>query len=417
MARQSFKDNFLGTSAKTIPNNSSLMAKEDRAASMLRSPKVDKGYEILHIPREKIRTNKKNDFPISEIEKLKKTIFEDGILQPLHGRYVEDDDEYWLNGGERRFTALCSLMDDYKDWLTKEDDGSIEYLRFLRHVKPFILYGLPFHKDDEFSEDDLKRLGAEENLDSLKELNDIENDIKLDISNVTQRDMDPFTRARATKRLADNYSRRNALLGDSEKVTNINQTVAEDLGITPKQVIVQKNFASLLPELQEMIEKKDLSLTYGASLHKLDEETQIFLVELLRTSEDKTKYSSEEVEAMYSKLKSMEQNEAKNADQVSKLKQELDNAHQQIVDLSKTEKEVIKVLPKQAKIMKLEANLNICINNVSQATTALKNALGSYMENINDDIVKDYNVMTPDEVYQKIDTILSTYNAIMNGDE
>lgn len=417
MARQSFKENVFTPSQRPVPNSNSLLAKENRAATMLRTSKIDKGYELLHIPKGKIRTNKKNDFPISEIENLKKTIFEDGILQPLHGRYIEDDDEYWLNGGERRFTALCSLMDDYKDWLTKEDDGSIEYLRFQRHVKPFILYGLPFHKDDEFSEDDLKRLGAEESLDSLKELNDLENDIKLDISNITQREMDPFTRARATKRLADNYRRRNELLGDSEKIANINNAVAEELGITPKQVITQKNYASLLPELQELIEKKGLPLTYGASLHKLDEEMQRFLIELLSSSDEKSKYSAEEVELMYSKLTSMEQENTKNAATVSQLTQQLKNAHQQISDLNKQEKEVIKVLPKQAKILKLEANLSICISNASQVTTALKNALGSYMENVNDDIVKEYGVMSPDEVYQKIDTILSTYNAIIDGDE
>lgn len=80
---------------------------------------VSKGavvMDVVNIPRDQIQKNPNNHYSISGIESLAESIKQYGLLQPLH--VMESENGYRLLGGERRLTAIDTLIKDdaVSDW-------------------------------------------------------------------------------------------------------------------------------------------------------------------------------------------------------------------------------------------------------------------------------------------------------------
>ena len=72
--------------------------------------------KVVNIPREQLQKNPKNQYSISGITSLAESIKQYGLLQPLH--VMETENGYRLLGGERRLTAIDTLIKDdaVSDW-------------------------------------------------------------------------------------------------------------------------------------------------------------------------------------------------------------------------------------------------------------------------------------------------------------
>ena len=72
--------------------------------------------DVVNIPRDQIQKNPNNHYSISGIESLAESIKQYGLLQPLH--VMETENGYRLLGGERRLTAIDTLIKDdaVSDW-------------------------------------------------------------------------------------------------------------------------------------------------------------------------------------------------------------------------------------------------------------------------------------------------------------
>lgn len=80
---------------------------------------VSKGavvMDVVNIPRDQIQKNPNNHYSISGIDSLAESIKQYGLLQPLH--VMETENGYRLLGGERRLTAIDTLIKDdaVSDW-------------------------------------------------------------------------------------------------------------------------------------------------------------------------------------------------------------------------------------------------------------------------------------------------------------
>lgn len=72
--------------------------------------------DVVNIPRDQIQKNPNNHYSISGIDSLAESIKQYGLLQPLH--VMEAENGYRLLGGERRLTAIDTLIKDdaVSDW-------------------------------------------------------------------------------------------------------------------------------------------------------------------------------------------------------------------------------------------------------------------------------------------------------------
>lgn len=72
--------------------------------------------DVVNIPRDQIQKNPNNHYSISGIDSLAESIKQYGLLQPLH--VMETENGYRLLGGERRLTAIDTLIKDdaVSDW-------------------------------------------------------------------------------------------------------------------------------------------------------------------------------------------------------------------------------------------------------------------------------------------------------------
>ena len=77
---------------------------------------------------------------------------------------------------------------------------------------------------------------------------------------------------------------KNSLLPRRLRV-NINQAIAENEGISTRQVIKYKDVLSLIPELQEEFTKNNITLSDGSSYSKLSEEEQYTILKLIKSGE------------------------------------------------------------------------------------------------------------------------------------
>lgn len=232
------------------------------------------------IPRDKIKSNPKNKYDMTDIESLAESILHYGLMQPLVVVYLMQEDIYMLETGHRRTAALNRLIDTYADW---PDQNDPEYLLYKKYVKAFEK-GYPCIISAKI-EDGVDYIVPDDDLENT-DPDVIRSEIRLHLTNCEVRDID---RARTIARLTQLYDALNSGKKKSEKI-NINKQIASDMQITERQVINYKNVSRLIPELQEAFETKKITVKESSRIAQLNEDEQLTIVNLLNSENgDKAK--------------------------------------------------------------------------------------------------------------------------------
>lgn len=220
-------------------------------------------YKI--IPRNKIRFNKRNNYPLNEMEKLETYILEYGLIEDIVVVYSEDEDIYIIESGHRRTTALDNLIERYKDWSGEPNDD--HYVLYVKNVKKY---------ENGYVCKVIERITDTIDYDSMDDvLTDsiIDSEIRLILANEGSRTISPAVKAANVQRLSNLLERKNKGKHRSEMI-NINERIATELGITPRQVIKYKQVNNLIPELKQLFENDKISLSDSSNFSKLSPEVQ-----------------------------------------------------------------------------------------------------------------------------------------------
>ncbi len=241
-------------------------------------------YKI--IPRNKIRPNKRNNYPLNEMEKLETYILEYGLIEDIVVVYFEDEDIYIIESGHRRTTALDNLINRYKDWNGPSDDA--KYILYTKNVKVYEK-GYVCKVIDRITDIIDYDTTDSELTDSI-----IDSEIRLILANEGSRTITPAVKAANVQRLAELLERKNNGKPRSEMI-NINEKIASELGISTRQVIKYKQVDNLIPELKQLFDTEKITLSDASSFSKLSPEIQINIYQAILSGQ---KMSSQKIDEL-----------------------------------------------------------------------------------------------------------------------
>lgn len=276
-------------------------------------PETDykKAFNFKMVPRKKIVFHKDNDFPMEQIEERAESILEFGLIHNLEALYDEEQDVYIIESGEKRTRAIDLLIAKYGEYTG--DLNAVDYRNYLKNVKQFEVEGYPVNvKYFDPTEYDL-----EEGTETADELKNIDSKIRVNRANIDVLTLDPVLIRQKIAENAELYNRRNALVKREDRI-NVNKTIAEELNISERQVQKYKAISTLIPELQEIFDKKGITINEGASFANLDEADQRRLLALLVGGEDKS-----EVKALYERLNNQQKEIDAGQKEIKRLEQEM----------------------------------------------------------------------------------------------
>lgn len=318
MAKQKFKFSPSPAASTEKEGNAKKPEESKFPPSFLQAPAQQeeapnaRPLEIKYISRSKIKFHQNNDYRQDDIERLAESILNYGLIHPMEAYYVEAEDHYVLESGERRTRALDLLLERYLE--AECDTKSMEYQFFVKHVKGFAK-GYPLT---------IVRPACTENGE-LTELERINSLLRLDEANLQVREVDPLSRAAFLKRQKELLQKRNALLPDAQKVNVLNQ-LAEQNKMSKRTVMKYTSIAEkLIPELQEAFREKNITLNEGSRYAQLTEEEQRSLLELIQNG---GKVSKTEIEELKALLKEREKEKAANLEQLKALQRQKKEAEE-----------------------------------------------------------------------------------------
>lgn len=231
------------------------------------------------VPFRKLKSSKLNDYPIIAVDEMAHLLLAHGLLEPLNVSYVEDEDTYEIESGDRRFHALQNLYTKY------EENGEQENRDlYQKNVQPLFLKGIPCMVENGLQDDDSKR-------------------IRIIIHNETNRPFDPIRTSNRLAELAAIYTRQNSTLPAKERI-NINKQIAADLNgrYSVRQIIRYKNFDSLIDELKQVVIKHDMNIAEISNYHTLSSFGQSILAkhieECYQSGKDVVLPSMEEISSL-----------------------------------------------------------------------------------------------------------------------
>ncbi len=235
-------------------------------------------FDIKLIPRNRIRANKKNNYPIEEIDSLAKSILEYGLQQNLVVIYSSEEDLYIIETGHRRATALNKLIDKYSD----ADDESPEYDLYKKNVAP---YEKGFPCKVLYLEDGIRYDVSDDTDLSTVPMSVLDSEIRLYITNEEVRTKNPVRTAQAVARLKQLYDAKNAKLNRSDKI-NVNNEIAENLNISSRQVAKYNATDNLIPELRSLFINNSITLTNAAGYAQLTPDDQMQIYKIFKNHDD-----------------------------------------------------------------------------------------------------------------------------------
>lgn len=267
--------------------SSSLVSAIEKAEKA--SGTMAKAFNFKFVPREKLVFHKKNDYPMEAIQQIADSILEFGLIHNLEAVYDEENDKYIIESGEQRTRAIDSLIEKYKAGKEEEIE---DYNKYMKNVHQFYVEGYPCNVKIPAKHEE--ELSPEE-----RELETVISEIRLTLANEIGRGSNDERKREKVVKLNELITKRNELTGKQGK-TNVNKEIAETLGITNRQVIKYKAISKLIPELQEMFDKNNISINEGENYSKLDENEQRQILSLIESGKNK-----EEINALYEKLNRM----------------------------------------------------------------------------------------------------------------
>ena len=238
-------------------------------------------FEIKLVPRNRIRMNKKNSYPIEEIDSLAKSILNFGLQQNLVVIYSSEKDFYIIETGHRRATALNMLIDKYSN---TNYTSSTEYSLYMKNVSP---YEKGFPCKVIYLEDGIEYDVADDTDLSSVPVSVIDSEIRLYITNEEIRAKNPARTAQAVARLKKLYDAKNTALNQSGKnKINVNKEIATNLNISPRQVAKYNSTDNLIPELRSLFIDNNITLSSAAAYAQLTPEDQQQIYEIFKSHED-----------------------------------------------------------------------------------------------------------------------------------
>ena len=313
----------------------------------LAKPKMNGGnLETKLIPRRMLMKNPKNRAPMTNIESLAESILHFGLQQPITVVYATAEDKYIIETGHRRTTALDMLIEKFSQAPAEDDD----YKDYLENVKPFE-NGYPCIIKSKLDE----TVNYEQEAETDADLDEMPEDLLLSeirvliTNNEVRSESDPENQAYKQyeiTRLAKLYSSLNRRRGKKDKV-NVNEQIAKDMKITPRQVIKYKNVEKLIPELQEAFRANNITLSEADSFKNLSEEEQRMIVTMLEEGKkikaDEARQLTAEKKALeeqvQNKNKEIAEKEKEYAKAMAELEQEREAAKREIEALKKAHSE------------------------------------------------------------------------------
>lgn len=279
MGKQKFNFQLTQPTSKSVTSTDETQTDIGTVSSIVqRLDSNDKNpFDIKLIPRNRIRMNKKNSYPVEEIDSLAKSILEYGLQQNLVVIYSSEEDAYIIETGHRRATALNKLIDEYSD-----SNESPEYDLYKKNVAPYEK-GFPcrvLYLEDGISYD----VSDDADLSTVP-MSVLDSEIRLYITNEEVRTKNPARTAQAVARLKQLYDAKNAKLNRSDKI-NVNNEIAENLSISPRQVAKYNSTDNLIPELRELFINNSITLTSAAGYAQLTPEDQMQIYKIFKNHDD-----------------------------------------------------------------------------------------------------------------------------------
>ena len=302
MGKPKFASLIHNVSSPNFPEEKSDMGIQSLLVRESLVGKPEKSIVIKLVPREKLVFNEKNDYSQENIESLAASILMLGLQNFPSGYYDEELDQYVLENGERRTRALDLLLEKYRNF--PEDSVDIDYKQYKKNIQRFER-GYPVYVNS--------ALKAGEKFTELEE---IDHRLTLIDCNVEERD-DPEDRLRHIQEKKKLLERRKILTHSNE---NINQAIAQSEGISERQVQKYNAVATLVPELQELFKKKEITLNDGEFCAKLSEDDQRRIVELIIAGE---RGSARELQQLNEQLQETERQKQKVQEEYEKKLQQL----------------------------------------------------------------------------------------------
>lgn len=283
MAKQKF--NFQLNTSKPMPDTSNidtLSGQTDTSTVTSIVQHLDNTnknpFDIKLIPRNRLRMNKKNSYPIEEIDSLAKSILEFGLQQNLVVVYSSEEDIYIIETGHRRATALNMLIDKYSG----KDASYPGYDFYKKNVAPYEK-GYPckvIYLEDGIEYD----VSTDTDLSTIP-VSVIDSEIRLYITNEEIRTKNPARTAQAIARLKQLYDAKNATLNHAAKI-NVNKEIAQNLNISSRQVAKYSSTDNLIPELQNLFISNNITLTGASTYAQLTSDEQMQIYEIFKSHED-----------------------------------------------------------------------------------------------------------------------------------
>lgn len=214
------------------------------------------------ISYQKIKSSKLNDYPIDNIEEMEQLLLQYGLLNPLNVNYIEDNDIYELESGDRRLHALQNLFQRYENIDGVED--TVEYKLYCKNIHSLYVNGIDCMVEKGYTDRDSVRA-------------------RIIVHNESVRPFDALRTAEKINELAEIYTRQNKNLPKEQRF-NVNQRIADDLKgkYTVRQIIRYKNFDSLIDELKEVVINHGMSISEISTYHTLTVDEQALLAHYIK---------------------------------------------------------------------------------------------------------------------------------------
>lgn len=379
----------------------------------LETPRTKNTFDIKVIPRQKIRVNQKNNYPMVEIESLMESILYFGLLQPINVIYIMDEDMYCIEAGHRRTEAIDRLIQKYKN---QEATESEDYTNYQKNVKQFEA-GYPCNVVDILKDDIPYDYAADIPLEEIPE-SIIDSEIRLIITNEENRDRSPSVRAANVARLSRLYERKNLNKAKRSDKININKKIAEELNITERQVINYKNLNKLIPELKEEFDRNNISLKAGSNYARLSEDEQYSILKVIQSG---IQVSVNEIQTLLKdKNELLKKIEAKE-NQIEKLKAasgDSPSEHMERIKSLENELNLLKdksgIIPTpDTELLKADLQTRNALDQVQTAITFLLKSLSQLEElRSRQADIQELNIISQDEIRQKKQTFTDMLNIV-----
>ena len=208
---------------------------------------------------QKLKSSPLNDYPIIAVEEMENLILAYGLLEPLNVIYVEEEDTYEIESGDRRFHALQNLYQKYE-----RENLEIDRELYESNVHLLFIKGIPCMVENSSSSEDDRRA-------------------RIIIHNESNRPFDPIRTSARLAELATIYTKQNSDLPPNSKKINVNERIAQELNgrYSVRQIIRYKNFDALTDNLKDVAVKYELNLSAISNYHSLNDFEQSVLAKYI----------------------------------------------------------------------------------------------------------------------------------------